>query len=404
MYSINKNYLKLNGNYLFSDIARKVAKFSALHPECNIISLGIGDVTQPLVPAIIQALHKAVDEMGEASTFRGYAPEFGYEFLRRAIASQDYLKRHCDIHEDEIFISDGAKSDAGNIQELLGSDCRVAVCDPVYPVYVDTNVMAGRAGIFQPESKKWSNIIYMPCTRDTDFLPEFPIENPDVIYLCFPNNPTGAVMKRPILQAWVDYAKRIGALIIFDAAYEAYITEEQVPHTIFECDGARECAIELRTFSKNAGFTGLRLGAMVIPKALSCDGHSIHALWQRRYGTRYNGTSYVIQRAGEAVYSIDAKKQLEAQISYYQKNADLMSEHLKKAGYTVHGGKNAPYLWLQVPEGLSSWGFFNLLLEKANVVGTPGCGFGSSGEGYLRLSAFGKRDSILEAIRRIEKI
>lgn len=404
MYTINENYLKLRGSYLFSNIAKKVSTFSEANPEAKIIRLGIGDVTQPLVPAIIDALHKAVDEMAYAETFRGYAPDLGYEFLRSAMAKNDYQARGCEITADEIFISDGAKSDSGNIQEIFGAGCKIAVCDPVYPVYVDTNVMAGRTGEFCEKTETWSNVIYMPCTKETDFTPELPKETPDLIYLCFPNNPTGSAITKDALQKWVDYANEVGAVIIYDAAYEAYITEENVPHTIYECDGARTCAIELRSFSKNAGFTGLRLGATVIPKSLKCGDVMLHSLWARRHGTKYNGAPYIVQRAGEAVYSEEGKAQLKEQIAYYQKNAKLIYDGLKSTGYNVSGAVNAPYIWLETPEHMSSWEFFDFLLEKANVVGTPGVGFGPSGEGYFRLTAFGSYENTLEAIKRIQKI
>lgn len=404
MYTINENYLKLRGSYLFSNIAKKVSAFSEANPEAKIIRLGIGDVTQPLVPAIIDALHKAVDEMAYAETFRGYAPDLGYEFLRSAMAKNDYQARGCEITADEIFISDGAKSDSGNIQEIFGAGCKIAVCDPVYPVYVDTNVMAGRTGEFCEKTETWSNVIYMPCTKETDFAPELPKETPDLIYLCFPNNPTGSAITKDALQKWVDYANEVGAVIIYDAAYEAYITEENVPHTIYECDGARTCAIELRSFSKNAGFTGLRLGATVIPKSLKCGDVMLHSLWARRHGTKYNGAPYIVQRAGEAVYSEAGKAQLKEQIAYYQKNAKLIYDGLKSTGYNVSGAVNSPYVWLETPEHMSSWEFFDFLLEKANVVGTPGVGFGPSGEGYFRLTAFGSYENTLEAIKRIQKI
>ena len=404
MYTINENYLKLRGSYLFSNIAKKVNAFSEANPEAKIIRLGIGDVTQPLVPAIIEALHGAVDEMAHAETFHGYAPDLGYEFLRSAIAKNDYQARGCEISADEIFVSDGAKSDSGNIQEIFGADCKIAVCDPVYPVYVDTNVMAGRTGEFCEKTETWSNVIYMPCTKETNFAPELPKETPDLIYLCFPNNPTGSAITKDELQKWVDYANKVGAVIIYDAAYEAYITEENVPHTIYECDGARTCAIELRSFSKNAGFTGLRLGATVIPKDLKCGEVMLHSLWARRHGTKYNGAPYIVQRAGEAVYSEAGKAQLKEQIAYYQKNAKLIYDGLKSAGYHVSGAVNSPYVWQETPAHMSSWDFFDFLLEKANVVGTPGVGFGPSGEGYFRLTAFGSYENTLEAIKRIQKI
>ena len=402
MYKINENYLKLPGSYLFSTIGKKVTAYTAAHPEKSIIRLGIGDVTQPLAPAIITALHGAVDEMGKAETFKGYAPDLGYEFLREAIAENDYRARGCQIGADEIFISDGAKCDSGNIQEIFGPDNKIAVCDPVYPVYVDTNVMAGRTGVYDSASETWSDVIYMPCVAENDFAPELPGKTPDIIYLCFPNNPTGSAIKKAQLQEWVDYANKVGAVIIYDAAYEAYISEEEVPHSIYECQGARACAIELHSFSKNAGFTGVRLGFTVIPKELKCGDVSLHSLWARRHGTKYNGAPYIVQRAGEAVYSPEGKAQLKQQVAYYMNNAKYILEGLKEAGYTVSGGVNAPYIWLKAPGGMTSWEFFDFLLEKANVVGTPGSGFGPSGETYFRLTAFGSYENTLEAVNRIK--
>ena len=401
MVKINSDYTLLRSSYLFSTIAGKVKEYEQNNPDANIIRLGIGDVTRPLTGTIIDSLHKAVDEMASASTFRGYAPDLGYEFLRSAIARNDYELRGCDISADEIFVSDGAKSDSGNIQEIFSKDCRVAVCDPVYPVYVDTNVMAGRAGTYDEESGKWSNIIYMPCTRETDFLPEIPSETPDIIYLCFPNNPSGSTMTKSRLQEWVDYAVRNKAIIIFDAAYESYIRNEDVPHSIYECEGARECAIELRSFSKNAGFTGVRLGFTVIPKSLSVDGVTLHSLWARRHGTKYNGAPYIVQRAGEAVYSEEGKKEIRGLVDYYMNNATYILNGLKAAGYEVSGGVNAPYIWLKTPKGMSSWEYFDYLLNNASVVGTPGSGFGPSGEGYFTLTAFGDADKTKEAVDRI---
>ncbi|EOS80685.1 LL-diaminopimelate aminotransferase [Dorea sp. 5-2] len=404
MFRVNEDYLKLPGSYLFSTIGKKVAAFQEANPDKSIIRLGIGDVTQPLAPAIIEALHSAVDEMAHADTFRGYAPDLGYEFLRSAIAKNDYQDRGCEIRADEIFISDGAKCDSGNIQEIFAKDNRIAVCDPVYPVYVDTNVMAGRTGVYNAKEETWSDVIYMPCTKETGFVPELPRETPDMIYLCFPNNPTGLAVTRDQLQEWVDYANKAGAVIIYDAAYEAYITEDDVPHTIYECEGARTCAVELRSFSKNAGFTGVRLGATVIPKDLRCKDVMLHSLWARRHGTKYNGAPYIVQRAGEAVYSQAGKAQLKEQIAYYMKNARVIYEGLKSAGYQVSGGVNAPYIWLETPKGMSSWEFFDHLLARANVVGTPGSGFGPSGEGYFRLTAFGSYENTVAAIERIKAI
>ncbi len=406
MFRINENYIKLPGSYLFSTIGKKVSAYSTAHPDKKIIRLGIGDVTLPLVPAVTEALHGAVDEMGKAETFRGYAPDLGYEFLRKAIADNDYRARGCDIDADEIFISDGAKCDTGNIQEIFSLDNRVAVCDPVYPVYVDSNVMAGRTGTYDSERETWSDVIYMPCTAENRFAPELPGESrtPDLIYLCFPNNPTGATITRAQLQEWVDYAQKKGAVILYDAAYEAYISEEDVPHSIYECEGAKSCAIEFRSFSKNAGFTGVRLGFTVIPKELKCGDVSLHALWARRHGTKYNGTPYIVQRAGEAVYSEAGKAQLKEQVAYYMKNAKYIFNGLKEAGYTVSGGVNSPYIWLKTPKGMSSWEFFDCLLEQVNVVGTPGSGFGPSGEGYFRLTAFGSYENTVEAVDRIRTL
>ncbi len=404
MFRINENYLALPGNYLFSDIAKKVASYQRCHPEETIIRLGIGDVTQPIAPSIIKALHSAVDEMGNAETFRGYAPDLGYEFLRNAIADQDYKSRGCDISPDEIFISDGAKSDSANIQELFSSDAKIAVCDPVYPVYVDSNVMAGRCGTYDQAIGKWSNVIYLPTDEKNSFIPEFPKETPDLIYLCLPNNPTGTTLTYSQLQKWVDYANENGAVIIFDAAYEAYISEEDVPHSIYELEGAKTCAIELRSFSKNAGFTGMRLGFTVVPKELMCGKASLHDMWARRHGTKFNGAPYIIQRAGEAVYSPEGQIELKEQIAYYMENASMIRSSLTELGYTVYGGINAPYIWLKTPDGLSSWEFFDTLLTKAHVVGTPGCGFGPHGEGYFRLTAFGTHENTRKALERIASI
>ncbi len=404
MVRINENYAKLPGSYLFSAIAKKVADFKEKHPGEQVISLGIGDVTKPLAPAIIEALHKAVDEMSAAETFHGYAPDLGYEFLRSAIAQNDYKDRGCDISADEIFVSDGAKCDSGNIQEIFALDNKIAVCDPVYPVYVDTNVMAGRTGAYNAEKENFDGVIYMPCTKENGFVPELPSEKPDIIYLCFPNNPTGSAITKSQLQEWVDYANKVGAVIIYDAAYEAYISQEEIPHSIYECEGARGCAIELRSFSKNAGFTGVRLGFTVVPKDLKCGEVSLHSLWARRHGTKYNGAPYIIQRAGEAVYSPEGKAQLKEQVAGYMENARAIYDGLKDAGYQVFGGLNAPYIWLRTPDGMTSWEFFDSLLARAHVVGTPGSGFGSCGEGYFRLTAFGTKENTLEALARIRRM
>ncbi len=404
MATINENYLNLQGSYLFQTVARKVHEFEVNNPNARLIKLGIGDVTQPIAPAILKALHKAVDEMGVAHTFHGYAPDLGYEFLRTTIVENEYKKRGISIEPDEIFISDGAKSDCSNIQEIFDQNNLVAVCDPVYPVYVDSNVMAGRSGYFSEEKKIYSNLIYMPCTESNGFIPEFPKINPDLIYLCFPNNPTGVAITKDRLQEWVDYALKIGAVILYDAAYEAYIGDNTLPHSIFECTGAENCAIEFRSFSKNAGFTGLRLGFTVISKKLKLFGKSVHAMWARRHGTKYNGAPYIIQRAGEAVYSSEGSQQIKQQIATYMKNALFLKTALKDAGYTVYGGENAPYIWLKTPNGLSSWDFFDLLLNKACIVGTPGSGFGPNGDGFFRLTAFGTYENSVEAIERLKAL
>ena len=404
MFHINENYQKLPGSYLFSTIGKKVNAHQEANPDKEIIRLGIGDVTQPIAPAIIEAMHKAVDEMGHAETFHGYAPDLGYAFLRKAIVDNDYKAKGCDISEDEIFVSDGAKSDSANIQEIFAQNNRIAVCDPVYPVYVDSNVMAGRTGTYDKATETWSDVIYMPCTAANNFVPEFPKETPDIIYLCLPNNPTGTTLTKDQLQEWVDYANKNGVVIIYDAAYEAYISEDNVAHTIYECKGAKTCAIELRSFSKNAGFTGVRLGFTVVPKELKCGDVSLNAMWARRHGTKFNGAPYIVQRAGEAVYYDAGKAQLKEQVAYYMKNAKTIKEGLKDAGYTVFGGVNAPYIWLKTPDKMTSWEFFDYLLEKANVVGTPGSGFGPSGEGYFRLTAFGNYENTVKALDRIKAL
>ena len=389
MVKINDNYNRLEGSYLFSTIAKKVAAFTAEHPDKKVIRLGIGDVTRPLPKAVISALHSAVDEMADESTFRGYAPDKGYDFLRRTICENDFRLRGCDIDEDEIFVSDGAKPDSGNIQEIFSTDSSVAVCDPVYPVYVDSNLMARR------------QISYLPCDAQNGFKPQVPDREYDIIYICSPNNPTGSALTRAELQQWVDYAAGCGAVIIFDAAYEAYISEEDVPHSVYECKGAKECAIELRSFSKNAGFTGLRLGYAVVPKELVRGGVSLNSLWARRHATKYNGAPYIVQRAGEAVYSEEGKRQVRELVDYYMGNASYILSGLTKAGFKAFGGVNSPYVWMATPEGMSSWDFFDMLLEKANVVGTPGVGFGSCGEGYFRLTSFGSSENTREAVDRI---
>ncbi len=404
MFKVNTNFQKLPGSYLFSTIAKKVAAYGTEHPDAEIIRLGIGDVTQPIAPAMINALHSAVDEMGDAATFKGYAPDLGYPFLRETIAKNDYQARGCDISADEIFVSDGAKSDSADIQELFAADVKIAVCDPVYPVYVDSNVMAGRLGTWDATKEMWSDLIYMPTTAANNFVPEFPKETPDVIYLCLPNNPTGTTLTKSQLQLWVDYANKNGALIIFDAAYEAYISEADVPHSIYECTGAKTCAIEIHSFSKNAGFTGVRLGYTVVPKDLVFDGVSLNAMWARRHGTKFNGAPYIIQKAGEAVYSAEGQAQIKEQVAYYMNNAKTIYTGLKDAGFEVYGGVNAPYIWLKTPDKMTSWEFFDYLLDSAQVVGTPGSGFGPSGEGYFRLTAFGTYENTVRALDRIKAL
>ena len=404
MILINEHYQKLQSSYLFSGIAGKVQDYQMRHPGGKIIRLGIGDVTLPLVPAVTEALHKAVDEMGQKETFRGYAPDLGYEFLREIIARKNYQERGCSIDKDEIFISDGAKADCGNIQEIFSTDNVIAVCDPVYPVYVDSNVMAGRTGIYDTKTGGYRGVIYMPCTPEQGFLPDFPEETPDLIYLCYPNNPTGAVMKKDQLQEWVDYAIRHKSVILFDAAYEAYISDPEVPHSIYECEGAVQCAIELCSFSKTAGFTGLRLGYTVVPKALKAEGENVWALWARRHGTKYNGAPYIVQRAGEAVYSEKGSAQIRKQIAWYMENADIILKGLTKAGYEASGGVNAPYIWMRTPGNMSSWEFFDHLLEQAQIVGTPGSGFGPHGEHFFRLTSFGDREDTIEAMERIRRL
>ncbi len=408
MILINENYNKLPGSYLFSDIARKVNEFKTAHPEANIIRLGIGDVTKPLPAAAIEAMHKAVDEMADSATFRGYGPEQGYDFLVNAIAENDYRSRGLDIATDEVFVSDGSKSDTGNIGDILGLDNIVAITDPVYPVYVDTNVMAGRAGELQTNGK-WNKIVYLPCTAENGFIPSFPTEKVDIIYLCYPNNPTGTTLTKDQLAVWVEYARQNKALILFDSAYEAFITESDVPHSIYEIEGAKEVAIEFRSFSKTAGFTGTRCAYTVIPKELmgytkSGEKASLNKLWNRRHTTKFNGVPYIIQRAAEACYSPEGKKQVQATINYYLNNAKIIREGLTAKGLDVFGGVNSPYIWVKTPKGMTSWAFFDYLLNELNIVGTPGVGFGPSGEGYLRLTAFGTLENTKEAIGRINEI
>ena len=399
MLTVNENYLKLPGNYLFAEIAKRVSTFRAENPEKSIIPLGIGDTTRPLSPAIVSAMHKAVDEMGTLEGYHGYGPDYGYAFLREAIRDKAYLSRGVDIAADEIFVSDGAKSDCGNIGDIFGSNNVVAVCDPVYPVYVDTNVMAGRAGEF--DGTRWTDILYMPCNEANGFLPELPVRTPDIIYLCFPNNPTGASATKSQLKLWVDYAIKNGAVILFDAAYEAYITEEGIPHSIYEIDGAKECAIEFRSFSKTAGFTGNRCAYTVVPKDLKLGGASLNSLWGRRQSTKFNGVPYVIQRGAEAVYSEQGMKESQEIIDYYMNNARVIRDGLRNAGVTVYGGVNAPYIWIKTPNGADSWSFFDRLLNEANVVTTPGAGFGPEGEGFIRMTGFGDAELTKQAVERV---
>lgn len=400
---INENFLKIQNNYLFSDIAKKVKAYQSENPDADIIRLGIGDVTRPLPEAVISAMKKAVEEMAQESTFRGYPPEWGYDFLKSAINKNDFLARGVVLQDDEIFVSDGAKSDCGNIGDIFGVDNIVAVCDPLYPVYIDTNVMAGRSGELLANGQ-WSNFYYMPCTKETNFLPSLPEKRVDIIYLCFPNNPTGMTITKDELKKWVDYANENGSVILYDAAYEAFITEENVPHSIFEIEGAKTCAIEFRSFSKTAGFTGTRCAYTVIPHELKVNGTELNALWARRQATKFNGVSYITQRGAEAIYTEEGKKQVRDTIGYYQKNAKVIYSGLKDMGYEVFGAVNSPYIWLKTPDNMKSWEFFDMLLHKVQVVGTPGSGFGPSGEGYFRLTAFGSADRTKEAVERIKSL
>ena len=402
MVKVNENFLKLPGSYLFSEVARRINVYTAAHPEASIIKLSIGDVTRPLAPEVVKAMHSAVDEMGTVEGFRGYGPEQGYEFLREAIAREDYGAAA--VRPEEIFVSDGAKSDCGNIGDIFGVDNVVAVCDPVYPVYVDTNAMAGRAGEYQEELGKWNRLIYMPCVEENDFSPEPPEEIPDMIYLCSPNNPTGAVISRDKLKAWVDYANTTGAVILYDSAYEAFITSEGVPHTIFEIEGARTCAIEFRSFSKTAGFTGNRCAYTVVPMELERDGVKLNTLWNRRQTTKFNGVPYVVQRGAAAIYTEEGRKQVMANIDYYRANAQVIREGLSSAGFTCFGGVDAPYIWLKTPDGVGSWDFFDRVLAEANVATTPGAGFGPSGEGFIRLTAFGEAEATKIAVERMRNM
>ncbi|AFY37099.1 LL-diaminopimelate aminotransferase apoenzyme [[Leptolyngbya] sp. PCC 7376] len=405
MVKINENYLKLKAGYLFPEIARRVNAFIADNPDAPIIKLGIGDVTEPLPVACREAMAKAIEDMGDRASFKGYGPEQGYGWLREAIATHDFQSRGCDIDASEIFVSDGAKCDTGNILDIFGKDNTIAVTDPVYPVYVDTNVMAGHTGDAD-ESGKYGGLTYIPITAANDFTAEIPSEKVDLIYLCFPNNPTGATATKAQLQAWVDYAKANGSIIFFDAAYEAFITDDSLPHSIYELDGAKDCAIEFRSFSKNAGFTGTRCAFTVVPKTLTVKTDSgeevqLWKLWNRRQSTKFNGVSYIVQRGAEAVYSDAGQSQIKELISFYLENAAIIRKELQSVGFEVFGGVNAPYVWVKTPEGLTSWDFFDKLLINCNVVGTPGSGFGAAGEGYFRISAFNSRDNVLEAMKRI---
>ena len=406
MIKINENFMNLQDSYLFSTIAKKVAEYTEKNPDKKVIKLGIGDVTRPIVPAVIRAMKKAVEEQGTQEGFRGYGPEQGYDFLRKAIVENDYKSRGIEIEEDEIFVSDGAKCDCGNIVDIFAQDNKVAITDPVYPVYLDTNVMSGRSGKWDEDKNIYENIVYLPVTAQNDFKPELPKEKVDMIYLCFPNNPTGTVLDKKELKKWIEYAKENKAVILYDSAYEAFITEENIPHSIYEVEGAKEVAIEFRSFSKTAGFTGLRCAYVVVPKQLKGytkkqEEISLNKLWNRRTCTKFNGVSYIVQRGAEAVYCKEGKEQIKENIKYYLENAKIIKEGLEKSGYTVYRRKNSPYVWLKVPEGMTSWEFFDELLEKYNIVGTPGSGFGPHGEGYFRLTAFGTRENTIEAMERI---
>ena len=401
MVKVNENFLKLPGSYLFSEVARRIGAYTAAHPDARIIKLSIGDVTRPLVPAVVEAMHKAVDEQGTYEGFHGYGPEQGYPFLREAIAQWDYKSRGVDMKPEEIFVSDGAKSDCGNIGDIFGVDNVVAVCDPVYPVYVDTNAMAGRAGDFDEKVGRWNKLVYMPCVEANGFSPEVPKEKVDIIYLCFPNNPTGAMATKEQLKVWVDYANENGSVILYDSAYEAFIGEEGIPHSIFEVEGARTCAIEFRSFSKTAGFTGNRCAYTVVPMELERGGVKLNTMWNRRQTTKFNGVPYVVQRGAAAIYTPEGHAQVMESINYYKNNARVIREELTAAGLECFGGVNAPYIWLKTPGGMPSWDFFDLVLDKANVATTPGAGFGPSGEGYIRLTAFGNAEDTKVAVGRI---
>ena len=404
MPKLNQHYLNLKASYLFAEIRRRTKVFTDAHPDARLIDLGVGDVTRPLPPAVLRAIHEAADEMASAATFRGYGPYVGYEFLRAEIAAHDFGARGVQVGVDEIFVSDGGKSDSANLQELFAPECVVALMDPVYPVYADSNVVAGRSGAAD-ETGRYAGIVYLPCTAENDFQPALPDRHVDLIYLCYPNNPTGAVATREALQRWVDYARAHEAVILYDAAYEAYVRDAGIPRSIYEIEGAREVAIECRSFSKNAGFTGMRLAFTVVPKALrgrAGDGLlSVNQLWARRMAIKSNGLPYIVQRAAAAVYSPEGQKQVRALVDFYMENARLIADGMTRAGFTVYGGRNAPYIWLHTPPGVSSWDFFDHVLTRANVVGAPGSGFGPAGEGYFRLTAFGSREATEEAVERI---
>lgn len=409
MIKINENFLDLQDSYLFSTIAKKVAKFQEENPEKKVIKLGIGDVTLPLVNACVEAMKKAADDLSKKESFKGYGPEQGYDFLREKIVEVDFKSRGIDIEKDEIFVSDGAKCDTSNIVDIFAKNNKVAITDPVYPVYLDTNTMSGRSGKFNSETGKYENIIYMPCTSENNFEPSFPSEVPDMIYLCLPNNPTGTVLTKDQLAKWVEYAKKNKSIILFDSAYEAFITEQNVPHSIYEIEGAKEVAIEFRSFSKTAGFTGVRCGYTVVPKEVKGytefgEEITLNKLWNRRQCTKFNGASYITQRGAEAIYTEEGRKQIKENIAYYQENAKIIRRGLQEAGFIVYGGVNAPYIWLKLPNGVKSWDFFDNLLNEIAVVGTPGVGFGPSGEGYFRLTAFGSRKNTIEAMERIKKL
>lgn len=405
MFHINENFQKLPGSYLFAEVARRVKCYQEAHPDCELIRLGIGDVTRPLVPAVVEAMHRAVEEMGHEETFHGYGPDFGYPFLIDAIRAGDYASRGVDIAADEVFVSDGAKCDVGNIQELFSDDAVIAVTDPVYPVYVDSNAMAGRAGDY--EGDRWNRLVYLPCNAENGFEPPLPERPVDVIYLCYPNNPTGTVLTREQLKRFVDWARENGAIIIYDAAYRAYVTQPEIPLSIYEVEGAREVAIECNSFSKTAGFTGTRCAYTVIPHevcGLDAQGNrvSLNQLWKRRMATKFNGVSYPVQRGAEAVYTPEGQQQIKAVIADYMENARIIRESLTEKGLTVFGGVNAPYIWLKTPGGMDSWSFFDKLLDECRIVGTPGAGFGPSGEGYFRLTAFNTREKTLQAMARVK--